>query len=261
MWHYHEQLELVVILRSTGTRFVGNSIEQFSEGEIVLLGKDLPHMWLNDKPYFQEGSDLVAEAIAIHFKEDFLCSSVTRVPEFKALQLLLENARQGLKFTGDNSDLVMDIKGMLDLDEFDRVLQLLKILKKLSEREATILSKNGFNESTDAMKHKMDEVFSYIFNNFKKQITLAEVAGIVNMHPTAFSRFFKKASHKTFSRYLNEIRVGYACKLILEQRYPMADICFEAGFNNISNFNRQFKAITAQSPTEYLEGHRKLRQN
>lgn len=258
LWHYHEHLELVLILQSTGTRFVGNSIEKFSEGEIILLGKNLPHMWLNDEKYFEENSELMAEAIALHFKEDLLCSSVHQVPEFKSLKLLFEKAKKGLKFVVPNPEFIEDIKLMVSLNEFDRILQLLKILNTLSQQKAVVLSNNGFNDSFSELNSNMDEVYSYIFNNFKQQITLGEVAKIMNMHPAAFSRFFKKASRKTFSRYLNEIRVGYACKLILEQKYSMTTICYESGFNNISNFNRQFKSITSLSPTEYLEGHLKI---
>lgn len=258
LWHYHEQLELVLILKSTGTRFVGNNIEKFSEGEVILLGKNIPHMWLNDPVYFKADSGRDAEAIAIHFKEEFLCTDMANVPEFKSLKKLFERAKGGLKFTGETSEVVRMMKEMLNLNAFERILKLLSILNELSRREPVVLSGTGFNESFGTMTGNMDKVYAYIYKNFKKPISLGEVAEVINMHPAAFSRLFKKASRKTFSRYLNEIRVGYACKLILEQKYTMSEICYESGFNNISNFNRQFKTITSSSPTEYLEKHLKI---
>ncbi|MEH6406988.1 MAG: AraC family transcriptional regulator [Leeuwenhoekiella sp.] len=260
LWHYHEQLELVVILKSTGTRFVGDNIEQFNEGEIILLGKNLPHMWLNDKVYFKKESDLKAEAIAIHFKEEFLGAQFIEAPEMKHIALLFEKARRGIKFTGDNKNIIKEIKKMYELDDFERIVQMIQILGMLAKAENTVkLSSSGFlNTFLQTENKNLDKVYSYMFNNFKNPISLDDVAEIANMNASSFSRFFKKASRKTFSRYLNEIRIGYACKLLLEQKYNVTDICYESGFNNLSNFNRQFKTITNHSPSDYLKDYRRL---
>lgn len=260
LWHYHEQLELVVVLKSTGTRFVGDSIEKFSQGEIILLGKNLPHMWLNDKIYFAEGSNLKAEAIAIHFKQEFLGNDFLETPEMKHIIQLFEKARRGIKFKDKNEEIIGKIKQMVALDDFERVVKMLEILNLLSKWEdCVLLSSTGFlNTFHRSENNNLDKVYSYVFNNFKKQISLEEVSEIAHMNPSAFSRFFKKVSRKTFSRYLNEIRVGYACKMLLEQKYSITDICYESGFNNLSNFNRQFKAITNYSPTEYLQDYSRV---
>ena len=257
VWHYHEQLELVVILKSTGTRFVGDNIEKFSEGEIILLGKNLPHMWLNDITYFEKNSNQVAEAIAIHFKEDFLGENFFKSPEMKHINVLFEKAKRGLKFIENTDKIISEIKKMVQLNDFERVIQMIQILNLLAKEKETVqLSSSGFLNSFNKTESKsLDNVYSYIFNNFKNQITLNDVAEIAHMNPAAFSRYFKKGSRKTFSRYLNEIRIGYACKLLLEQKYNVTDICYESGFNNLSNFNRQFKAITNYSPTKYLKDY------
>ncbi|NLP56899.1 AraC family transcriptional regulator [Lutibacter sp. B1] len=260
LWHYHEQLELVVILKSTGTRFVGDSIEKFNEGEIILLGKNLPHMWLNDKIYFKKDSSLKAQAIAIHFKEDFIGNDFFNTPEVKHIPLLFEKAKRGIKFTGNNKELVSEISKMLDLNHFDRIIKMIQILNSLSQKkEYSLLSSSGFINSFKKTENtKLDDVYSYMFNNFKNQISLNEIAEIAHMNPAAFSRHFKKVNKKPFSKYLNEIRIGYACKLLLEQKYNVTDICYESGFNNLSNFNRQFKTITNYSPTEYLKDYSKI---
>lgn len=256
LWHYHEQLELVHILKSSGTRFVGNGIEKFSSGEVILLGKNIPHMWMNDQPYF-ENKGLEAEAIAIHFKEDFLGKGLLETAEFQHFNVLFDQAKMGLRFIDVSSGLIEKIKSMLTLSAFERILAMLEILNALFQLEVKMLSSTGYEESFDSDNGHMDEVYSFIYKNFKSQISLADAANVLDMHPAAFSRLFKKVSRKTFSRYLNEIKVGYACKLILEQKFSMSEVCFESGFNNISNFNRQFRLITSSSPSEFLEKHLK----
>ncbi|MDT0645578.1 AraC family transcriptional regulator [Zunongwangia sp. F260] len=260
LWHYHEQLELVVVLKSTGTRFVGDSIEKFSQGEIILLGKNLPHMWLNDKAYFAEGSGLKAEAVAVHFKQEFLGHDFFNIAEMKHIGQLFEKARRGIKFRDKNEEIISEIMKMVELDDFERVLKMLQVLNLLSKsRNSVLLSSSGFlNSFHQSDNNNLDKVYSYIFNNFKKSVSLEDVSEIAHMNPAAFSRFFKRVSRKTFSRYLNEIRVGYACKMLLEQKYSITDICYESGFNNLSNFNRQFKAITNYSPTEYLQDYQRV---
>ena len=259
VWHYHEQLELVLILKSKGTRFVGDSIEKFNEGEIILLGKNLPHMWLNDKEYFEKGSELTAEAIAVHFKEDFLGPHFFSLPEMKHIRSLFEKAGRGIKFQAKNEEISAEIKKLLAANDVEKIVKILQVLDLLAREETgTQLSTSGFvNSFQDTKNKKLANVYSYIFNNFKNQITLEEMGDIAHMNPSAFSRYFKKMSRKTFSRYLNEIRVGYSCKLLLEEKYSITDICYAAGFNNVSNFNRQFKIITDYSPTEYLKNHLK----
>lgn len=260
LWHYHEQLELVVILDSTGTRFVGDSIEKFSRGEIILLGKNLPHMWLNDKIYFAENSTLKAEAIAIHFRQEFLGNDIFNSPEMKHIALLFERARRGIKFNDRNEAIISEIKKMVELDDFGRIVKMLEILNSLARAKNVVqLCSTGFLDSFyQSENNNLDKVYSYIFNNFKKNISLDDVSQIAHMNPAAFSRFFKKVNRKNFSRYLNEIRVGYACKMLLEQKYSITDVCYESGFSNLSNFNRQFRAITKYSPTEYLQDYSRI---
>ncbi|ULC58044.1 AraC family transcriptional regulator [Flaviramulus sp. BrNp1-15] len=257
VWHYHEQLELVVILKSTGTRFVGDSIEKFNEGEVILLGKNLPHMWLNDDMYFEKDSTLEAEAIAVHFKEHFMGEYFLNTPEMASIQALLKRSRRGIKFSGNNKKIISNIKNLINLNDFEKVIKIIEILHALAKEEVyTLLCNEGLASSIIKSKNKkLDKVYSYVFNNFKEPIILEEVAKIANMNPSAFSRLFKKVNRKTFTKYINEIRIGYSCKLLLEEKYSITDICYESGFNNLSNFNRQFKAITKYSPSEYLKNH------
>lgn len=257
IWHYHSEFELVTILKSSGTKFIGDNIEKFNVGEIVLIGKNLPHMWLNDKEYFEEKSKLEAQAIAIHFKEDFAGETFFCMPEMKAINRLLENAQNGIRFAGDLNLIIKRIKKLDKLKGFDKTISFLKILNTLAtHKEYKLLSSMGFVKSFKKTgRTNLVEVYEYIIKNFKDRITLEDVANIACMNPTAFSRVFKRVNRKTFSEYLNEVRVGYACKLLMEEKYNISEICFESGFNNISNFNRQFKKATNYSPTEYIKIH------
>ncbi|WP_341214743.1 AraC family transcriptional regulator [uncultured Wocania sp.] len=257
IWHYHPELELVLTLKSSGTRFIGDNIEQFNVNEIILIGKNLPHMWLNDKEYFEENSKLMAQAIAIHFKEDFAGNTFFNMPEMNAIKKLFDNAQYGVRFFGDLSLVIKRIKKLENLKGFDKTVSFFKILNLLANhQEYKLLSSMGFvNSFKKTGRTNLAEVYEYIIKNFKNRITLEDVANIACMNPTAFSRVFKRVNRKTFSEYLNEVRIGYACKLLMEEKYNISEICFESGFNNISNFNRQFKKTTNYSPTEYIKAH------
>ncbi|MFI8378359.1 AraC family transcriptional regulator [Leeuwenhoekiella sp. NPDC079379] len=254
-WHFHPELELVLIVKSTGTRFVGDSIEKFNEGELVLLGKNLPHMWINDPSYYKGSTDLKAEAIAVHFKKEFLGIQFFETPEMKAIAHLISRASLGIVFPDISKALKKKIKGLIKLNDFDKVVSLLQILQELAKNSnSRILSSNGFvkpfnnNDSQDLKK-----IYEYIFKNFNKPISSNKVAEVANMNPSAFSRFFTKIHRKSFTRYLNEIRVGYACKMLIEGEQKIISICYESGFRNVSNFNRQFKLIRGITPNEFAK--------
>ena len=259
IWHYHPELELVVILKSEGSCFVGDSIEKFEVGDIILLGKDIPHMWLNDEDYFKQDSKQSAKAIAIHFKQDYLGAAFFETPEMIHILELFDRARFGLKFSNLDIKIVEDIQNMLELNGFEKTMSFLNILNALAKhKNYRLLASSGYLNSFKTTKNEtQDKVQAYIFKNFNREITLEEVAQIAHMNTSAFSRYFKRVNRITFSRYLAEIRIGYACKLLLENKSNIASICYEIGFNNISNFNRQFKLIMNCTPSTYVKQHNK----
>jgi AraC-like DNA-binding protein len=260
IWHYHPELELVMILESNGTRFVGDNIEKFKAGEIVLIGKNLPHLWLNDEAYFEEESQLNAQAYVIRFHESF-AGDLFRMPEMAAIYDLLQRARLGIKFTAEdhNAALIQKAANMFNLPAFEKVMALLELLKCLADQKAyKILSSNGYiNSFKEIHDSKIVRIYEHIMNHFKEDISLNSVAELANMNPSAFSRYFKNIHKKPFNRYLNEVRIGYACKLLIEDKLSIAAVCYEAGFNNLSNFNRQFRAIKDMSPSAYIKLHAK----
>lgn len=257
VWHFHEEFELALILQSSGMRFVGDGIGKFGAVELVLMGKNLPHMWMNDKQYFDKETGLQAEAIVVHFKREFLGTSFFEVPEMKPIGQLLDLAARGIKFEQIHADMIATIKGLLKLDATSRLLQLLDILSQLSKnKNYQLLSSSGFvNNFRKTENRRLDKMYEYIFQNFNTPIRSSDVAKIMWMNNAAFSRFFKKIHRKSFTRYLNEIRIGYACKLLLAGNESITSICYLSGFNNVSNFNRQFKLIKGTSPSAYLLTH------
>jgi len=258
VWHFHEEFELVVILKSSGMRFVGDNIEKFDVGDIILIGKNLPHMWLNDDVYFEEESNLKAEAISVHFKKEFLGDGFFDIPEMSALSSLLQRAQQGIKFLESDDSLIEEIKVLVELNPTEQIIKIIEILVMLSKnKEYKLLSSSSFVNSFQRTENRrLDKIYEYVFENFNSPIGSSDVAEVVAMNKSAFSRFFKKIHRKSFTKYLNELRIGYACKLLLEDQESITSIAFLSGFNNISNFNRQFKLIKGRSPSEYINDYK-----
>ncbi|MFC4222034.1 AraC family transcriptional regulator [Flagellimonas marina] len=261
IWHYHPELELSLIVKSKGTRFVGDSIERFQEGDVILIGEKLPHMWLNDDKYFSNSKNLQAEAIAIHFRKDFMGKDFCDSKELRHIKALIEKSRYGLKFNAPEKELIAKIESLVALNGFEKLMSFLNILNDLTNhKDITQLSSKGYlNIFREGNNKKMSKTHEYIFKNFNKgNISLEEVASIAHMSASAFSRSFKRVNGKTFNEYVNEVRIGYACKLLNEYNYNISRVSYESGYNNISNFNRQFKKITGRTPSDYIKQYKKL---
>lgn len=258
VWHYHDEIELVYINKSVGTKFIGDSINKFQPNDLVLIGSRLPHLWLNDKEYFDR-SDLEAEAWVIHFHPACLGEGFFQLPELNKIGKLLQQAKVGLEINGKSkSSIIKSLAFMMDHDGSERFLELIKILCWIAdEQDIKELSSLSFIDSySNFSDSRLDKVYQYIFNNFKENVNLDTVAGLANMNSSSFSRYFKQVTNKTFTVFVNEVRIGFACKLILEQNHlNIAEIGFQSGYNNLSNFNKQFKTVMSMSPTEYQRAH------
>lgn len=259
-WHYHPEVELTYIRKSSGTRLAGDSIDRFTDGDLILLGPNLPHMWRNDDIYFEKTSEHHIEAVAIHFKEDFWGADFLELPENKHIKDLLRKSRRGIKIKGKTHAIVsQQMEEMLQLKGTKRILKLLQILDILgSSDELECLSSQGFIDDYKIDPNdKINEIYQYTLSNFKNGISIDEVAQHVHISPNYFCRYFKKRTSKTFIEFVTELRVGHACKLILDGNLSISQICYESGFNNLSNFNRKFKELTGQAPSEYYKEYSK----
>ncbi|MFN8357928.1 MAG: AraC family transcriptional regulator [Spirosomataceae bacterium] len=258
-WHYHPELELVQVEQGTGTLFVGDSIEHFQHSDLLLIGANLPHYWRCDEKYFQANSGLYAQATVVHFLSDVWGDTFLNLPENQAIRELFAKAGRGIRFGGDTK---LHIKNLLNKllhnENSNRLILLLQILEVLAQcQEATELSKTYLPQPLDEDDtDRINRIYNYSLTHFQRKISIDEIAEVANVSPHSFCRYFKSRSRKTYSQFLQELRVGHACKLLIDEHLGIAQICYESGFNNFSNFNKYFKIITGKSPLQYQKEHR-----
>ncbi len=255
-WHYHPEYEIILIIKSTGTRFVGDHIDSFAPGDLVFMGPSLPHVWKNDSCYLDADTNLIAQVLVIHFSTGFFDAHFGNLPEMVGVKSLFEKAKRGLKFYGDSAiELGKKIKTIDEHKGSKRLLLFMELLINMGEsHETKELSSVGFiNSYQSELENRMVTVYDYIMNNFTRSIKLKTVSEIANMAPTSFCRYFKTRTGKTYVQFLNEIRLGYVRKLLMEKDYSIQMAAMEAGYKNLSNFNTQFKKYTGETPSIYMK--------
>lgn len=253
VWHCHAELELNFNVRGTGMKFIGEHIETFQPGDLVLIGKNIPHRWLLD---IENKENENAESLVVHFKEDFVGYDFLQIPELRKVKELLVKSKLGLKFTGAiTKEIGTQMVELNRLNNFDKLFHFVKILGLLAESDSyEMICSEGYQNSSFINKGNLSEVLEYLILNFQKEITLDEIASISNMSKSSFCRFFKKVNGKTFTEYLNNIRIGFACKIFHEEKSKsISQVCYECGYGNLSHFNRQFKNIMQTTPSNYIK--------
>ena len=259
-WHFHPHYQLFTVIKGTGTRFIGDDIRHFEEGDTVFLGPNMPHLWRSDRNYFEKESQLQTEGIVVYFKEDFLGNDFFEKPEMFDIKSFLKNSERGLDLTGTlGSEMVSDLKELLVLTGFEGISKLLNILHKLSvtDNYQYISSSNYTNTHKISETERMRIVHEYVLKHFKENINLSTVASLSNMTEAAFCRYFKSRTNKTFSDFVKEIRIGNACKMLQNEQKSISQICYESGYNTVSNFNNQFKSLKGVSPLQYQKLYRR----
>lgn len=260
--HFHPECEIMLVLEGTGIRFVGDSMERFQPGDLVFYGKNIPHFYQNDHRLDQEKADAAAQAAVIYFKEDFLGTEFWEMANTVQLKKLFANSKLGIKFTGKAK--IALAEKIKDLDEnkdsVDKLIDMLSILQTMAHsKEYELLSSRGFVLPVDEDECKrMNDVYQYIIHHYVRNPSLDEVSAIAHMSPSAFCRYFKQRSNKTYTQFLNEIKIGNACKLLIDNNLPISQVCFEVGFNNFTHFNSQFRRIIGVTPTQYQREYLKL---
>jgi AraC-like DNA-binding protein len=252
-WHYHPEYELVSVVQSTGRRMTGDHIGYFEEGDLVLLGPFLPHLWVNN-PCNKGNGNKMAEAIVIHFKENFLGDELFKIPEMESFNKILKMSNRGILIKGAAKNKINSLmKKMPDLSGLQRLSALFSIFDILSgPLEYELLASPGYVKNINLNgSDRLKKVIDYIMKNFDQSITLPEAASNVNMSLTAFCNFFKENYRFTFVEYVNRVRVGHACKLLTEKDRSIVDVAYGSGYNSIANFNKQFKRYKQMTPTEY----------
>jgi len=258
--HIHPEFELNFIENAKGAqRVVGDSMEEIDDLELCLIGNEnLEHAWMN---YHCQSKDI--HEITIQFHKDMFLESLLNKKQFHSIHVMLENARNGIVFSRPMVERIRYSLHSLNTtrDGFYAVMDLLNILHELSlDDHSRILSSSMFvNKDDSSESRRVRKVINYLHDNFRKELRLADTADYVNMSEVSFSRFMKKRTGKSYIEYLNDLRLGIASRYLVDTNKTISEICFDCGFNNLSNFNRIFKKRKGVTPKEFRENYSKMR--
>jgi len=253
-WHFHSEYEILYVIEGTGNSFVANNIESFQSGDLALLGSNLPHFWRSDEKYHAKDSQENINYIVIQFSNELLNESLVKFVEFQLISDLLKQSVRGIRFSEPFSEKAgKKIIKIARSKGFKQLILLLELLQEFGKTDQyRLLASESYNEQEQNFSNdRMTKVLHYINTSYQQKVELKKVASIANLHPSAFCRYFKEKTGKSLSEYVNNMRLRYACRLLLEGKLSVSQICFESGFNNLSNFNRTFKKQTTYTPTEY----------
>lgn len=249
----HPDIELNLILKSNGVRFVGDHIDIFKEDDLVLLGPKIPHSWRNDS-FFDQESKPEAQAIVIRFNEYFLGKDQYKLRELNKLRELFKRAERGLLICGKGKErIIASIFKMKEYQGMERLIIFLGILNAIMNTcDLITLSTEGFMSSlTTKYRERMNKVYGFVTANFRSKISLDQMAAEVNMNTSAFSRYFSQVTGKSVTEFLQELRLGYACKLLTDTDLNVSEVMLEAGFNNQAYFNKLFFERKGMAPKDF----------
>ncbi|WP_377482782.1 AraC family transcriptional regulator [Pontibacter toksunensis] len=260
-WHFHPEVELIHFHKGRGLQFVGDSIMRFSPGDMVLVGANLPHYWRFDDMYLHDHDQSVAYSTTIHFTENFWGDRFLHLPENRQLKALLDKAKRGILVSGTAGKRAGKMmQKAYQASGVHRIIALLKCLTTIAEEDQlTLLSSIGFQTDLSvAENERINAIYEHTLSHFKRKIPLEEISDIAGITPKSFCRYFKDRTGKTYSQFLTEIRVGFACKLLVDNKMSIKQLCFESGFNNFSCFHKNFKQIMGKTPQTYQNEYLKV---
>lgn len=257
-WHYHAEVELIYFKNGNGTQFIGDNIKRFRSGDVVLLGAHLPHYWKFDESYFNNDEKTNTDVVVVHFCENFWGNAFLNLPENKSIKLLLEKAQRGIQIQDRNKKQIGElVESILTAEGSKRIMTLMDALLAIENcSNNTVLSSMGFRHDFEETENdRINAIYNYSLANFKRKIPMEEMAAVANISPNSFCRYFKSRTRKTYTQFISEIRVGHACKLLIEDSMNVKQICYESGFHNFASFHKHFKIITGKSPLSYQKSY------
>ncbi len=251
-WHFHPEYEIVYVEAETGVRHVGDHISKYEGSDLVFIGPNIPHL------NFDYGVKTIVETVVVQMEEHFLGQPFFALPEMAAINDLFERGRTGLAFHGTTKKKAGEqLKRLPTLAHFEQLMELLQLFQSLaSSKEYTPLQSRPIaNASVLKGQQRMHKIYHFIETNYQKDINVNKVAELTNLTTAAFCRYFKKSTHLTFTEFLNQYRVNQAKKLLLHDK-NVTEACYESGFENLSHFNKTFKKIAGENPSEFKKRHR-----
>jgi AraC-like DNA-binding protein len=250
-FHFHHAYEFIWIMKSYGKLYAGNKMMNFTEGDMYFFGPGLAHFFYNEPGNPEES----AHALVVQFAEDFMGKDFFEKPEFRKIKKMMQDAHAGIRLSNAGEDMQAIFRRFTDAQDINDLINLLQLLaawaalpKHQLQHLLTDTHKNLYQDNDTS---KIELVFKYVFDNFKGDVNSREAASLACLNDAAFCRYFKRRTKKTFSQFVNEVRVTHATSLLLEDNFNINEVCFECGYNNVSYFNRQFKDIMKKTPLEY----------
>lgn len=255
--HCHKEYELIFITKGHGLEFIGDSVKEYAAGDLVLIGANVPHLHLcasvTDKSIKEKSLCEI-----LQFPYSIFPERIEDIQEYSSIYNVLGNSLHGIRFSSKSLvEKVLKIMRTINKQHgINKIISLFNILDLLGKsKDVSLVSslKYAYPTNRQTINEPISKIHNYINSNFRKDITLNEIAGYVQMNPTSICRYFKNKTNKTMFEYLNEIRIEHACKLLAHSNLTISQIAYDVGFNNISHFNKQFKTVTKQTPTMYRE--------
>jgi AraC-like DNA-binding protein len=252
-WNHHPQFEIHLIRHGSGRLFAGDYIGHFGAGHLALIGPGLPHDWISD---LAPGEQIVGRDVVLQFDGESLLKLRETLPELDELQVLFSRARQGIEFSGATQrqaiEMLEEIGRSSGLKRLSLFISLLQTLNEAGAVESRTLASQQYAPMLDSLTtERMAQVFDYILKDLNEELRMSVIARQLEMSEPAFSRFFKRTTGHTFVDLTRKLRIQRACRLLLQSRLSVSDICFEVGYANLSNFNRHFRHEMAETPSEY----------
>ena len=255
-WHAHSEYQLFMVLKGSGTRFIGNTVQSFNAGDLTFLGPAVPHLWRSDSVYFDKRSKLVTHGLVIYFREDFI-GGLLEKDEMQQIRSLFKKAKRGIEYYGQTvNQLGTMMNSIIAAHGATSLIQLLQVLETMAQTKTYRLLHNAdyAYKLKESETRRINLVINYAAQHFKERIALKSAAALLNMTPTSFSRYFSMKTSKSFSDFITELRIRHACKLLSEDdNKTISQVSYECGFNTLSNFNRQFKWYMKITPKAYRE--------
>jgi AraC-like DNA-binding protein len=252
-WHYHNNYELSFITEGVGKRIVADSIEEFNPGDLVFIGRNLPHVWIANKEQFGF-SNRTLEMVFLQFTSDVFGNPLIALPEFKYVARALTMSERGIQITGDTINEVSELLLQMPyLKPFERMIHFFRIMDIIGRCDNLIhlASKEYIRARFTSSNKRLAQIHDYLMTHYKEDVDLQGLASLVNMAEGSLCRFFKSNMGMTLFEYLNKIKVEFACKLLMDKDLSILEVCLDSGFNNLSHFNKQFKRLAGLPPSEY----------
>lgn len=252
-WHFHEEYELVLCERGFGKKFIGNSFSFYQEGEVAFIGKNVPHLFKADDSFYEPAAVIRPSSVVIQFREDFLGKDFFLAHEMAEMKKVLALSMNGLLILGDTREKIKrHMLDMLSSGNIERLTGLLQIFGLLMDsKDLQPMSMDEISGVNVYDSFKMNKVLEYAMLHYKEEISVAKAAEITNLSESAFCRYFKSRTQKSFLGFVIEIRLNESSRLLSETDLTVLQVCYECGFRNLSNFNRLFRKQFGQSPVEY----------